>query len=230
MPPARPGPKGGSCRPAGRARGGGERPQATWSARVTRGHARISLTQSTERFPWARGGHRPAQRPVPAPPLPRPARGATAGERPRRREPPREGAAAAQDQRGPPGERHRAPRGTAAPSRSAGGGATPGKAGTAGAALGKPRSALLPLLPPVPPSHGGAAGTCQRRPPLPYLSLSLSLPPPPARSRRGARSARSVRAPAAAQREAPAPTGASGAGPRPPRDRPAANGARPGRR
>lgn len=75
--PARPGPKGGSCRPAGRAQGRGKRPQATCSARVTRGRADIGYANHRAVLATDPRG---APRPVP---LPRAARGARAGERPR---------------------------------------------------------------------------------------------------------------------------------------------------
>lgn len=178
------GPKGGSCaRPGepGAEDSGPRRPVAPGSPEDTQ----ISVTQTTERFsPSSARGPGAATDPLGAPspvPLclgrpagPRQVSGPAAGRRRGTGRPPRRLI-------GPSHERRQALRGMAAPSRSPGGGATPGKAGTARAALGTPRSAPLPLLPPVPPSQAGAAAhlSAAAAPPLP----AAAAPGPPAQRR-----------------------------------------------
>lgn len=165
--------------------GGPRRPVAPGSPEDTRGYRLRKPHSGFRPAPPAGPGAatdslgvpRPVRLCLGRPAGPRQVSGPAAGRRRGKGRPPRR-------LTGPPDEGRWAPRGTTAPSRSAGGGTATGKAGTARAALGKPRSVLLPL-----PHTPRPRGTCQRQPPLPYL-----LPPPPARPRSCAGSARSVRA------------------------------------
>lgn len=206
------GPKGGSCARSGEPGAedsGPRRPVAPGSPEDTQ----ISVTQTTERFSPSsargpRGGHRPARCPEPGPPLPRPARGATAGERPRCRAPPRDGAAAAQA--------HRAIS-RAAPGTPRDGSALPvswrrGNPGKSGDCESCPRNAPLRAAPP-PSARASLAGRGRGAPVSGSRpSLTCRRRPRPARAAALSPRAPSARQPAA-QREAPAPTGASGAGP-----------------